>query len=165
MSERFKRNVEYSTGFHCVVSIGDAKLGWKAVKKLNLPLASLPLWIGAGIILYHLSAVHACAPYVVFCSLMLVSANAWYTVKRWSKVLDEERRNGEELKDELDEVVELLDREYDVVRAQKSAIDMLVKEIEEEQASRKAKQVALAKLIWQLQEMEGMQTLALKERR
>ena len=137
----------------------------KKVRKLNLPLASLPFWMGLAVVMYQLSGLHVFAPCAIFCLLVVFSANAWYTLKHWIKVIEDERRLSSEQRDELEEVTELLDREYDVVKAQKSAIDMLVKEIEEEQASRKAKQVVLAKLIWQLQEMEGMQTLVLKERR
>ena len=133
------------------------------IKTLNLPISVLPICIAVSVLLCQLGGYHFLAPYMIFFVLITVAANAWYSKRRVSQVLRNERQNFAEQNEEMDDMTELLDRQFEVVKSQKSAIDMLMKEIEKEKQERKEKRTTLAKLIWQLQEMEGMQNIMSKQ--
>lgn len=133
------------------------------IKTLNLPISVLPICIAVSVLLCQLGGYHFLAPYMIFFVLITVAANAWYSKRRVSQVLRNERQNFAEQNEEMDDMTELLDRQFEVVKSQKSAIDMLMKEIEKEKQERKEKRTTLAKLIWQLQEMEGMQNIISKQ--
>ncbi|KAJ7372410.1 hypothetical protein OS493_018913 [Desmophyllum pertusum] len=133
------------------------------IKAINIPISAVPICIAVSVLLCQLSGNHFLAPYVIVCIVLTFAANAWYTKKKVSKMLRDERQNFEEQNEEMGEMTELLDRQFEVVKSQKSAIDMLVSEIEKEKQERKEKRNTLAKLIWQLQEMEGMQNIISKQ--
>ena len=125
--------------------------------KINLPLFAFPIVVGVALGLFHYtSQVSWLAVQGTFCVIFLFAVNIWLSMKRIKKTLLEERAELKQQNEEIDDILEILDREYDVVKTQKVAIDSLVKELDDEQVNRKAKQKELAKLIWELQEMEGM---------
>lgn len=133
------------------------------IKAINIPFSAVPICVAISVLLCQLSGYHFAAPYVMFGVLVTFAANAWYSKKKVSQMLRDERQNFEDQNEEMDEMTDLLDRQFEVVKSQKSAIDMLVKEIEREKQERKEKRNTLAKLIWQLQEMEGMQNIISKQ--
>lgn len=127
------------------------------VYKINLPIFAFPIVVGVALGLFHYtSQISFLAMQGTFCFTVLFAANIWMSMKRIKTTLLEERKELQLQNEELDDILEVLDREYEVVKTQKTAIDSLVKELDEEQVNRKAKQKELAKLIWELQEMEGM---------
>ena len=133
------------------------------IKAINIPISALPICIAMSVLLCQFFGYHVLAPYIVVCILLTFAFNAWCTKKKVSQMLRDERQNFEEQNEEMGEMTELLDRQFEVVKSQKSAIDILVKEIEKEKQERKEKRDTLAKLIWQLQEMEGMQNIISKQ--
>ena len=133
------------------------------IKAVNIPISAVPICIAISVLLCQFSGYHFLAPYVVSFVLLTAATNAWYSKKKVSQMLRDERQNFAEQNEEMDEMTELLDRQFEVVKSQKSAIDMLMKEIEKEKQERKEKRNTLAKLIWQLQEMEGMQNIISKQ--
>ena len=133
------------------------------IKAINIPVSAVPICVAMSVLLCQLSDYHFAVPYVLFGVLLTFAANAWYSKKKVAQMLRDERQNFENQNEEMDEMTDLLDRQFDVIKSQKSAIDMLVKEIEKEKQERKEKRNTLAKLIWQLQEMEGMQNIISKQ--
>lgn len=133
------------------------------IKAVNIPVSAVPICIAMSVLLCQFFGYHVLVPYAVVSILLTFAANAWCTKKKVSQMLRDERQNFEEQNEEMGEMTELLDRQFEVVKSQKSAIDMLVKEIEKEKQERKEKRNTLAKLIWQLQEMEGMQNIISKQ--
>lgn len=135
----------------------------RGIKFINVPLSALPICLAISVFLCKLSGYHFAASYVIFGTVVTFATNAWYSRRKVAQMLRDERQNFEEQNEEMDEMTDLLDRQFDVVKSQKSAIDMLVKEIEKEKQERREKRNTLAKLIWQLQEMEGMQNIISKQ--
>ncbi|XP_068724598.1 golgin subfamily A member 4-like [Montipora capricornis] len=133
------------------------------IKAFNIPISVIPICLAISFLLCKLSVLHFAAPYVMFGIAVTFSTNAWLSRKKVAQMLRYERQNFEEQNEEMDEMTDLLDRQFDVVKSQKSAIDMLMKEIEKEKQERKEKRNTLAKLIWQLQELEGMQHIISKQ--
>lgn len=133
------------------------------IKAINIPRSAVPICIALSVLLCQFFGYHFLVPHVTVCILMIFAANAWSTKKKVTQMLRDERQNFVEQNEEMDEMTELLDRQFEVVKSQKSAIDILVKEIEKEKQERKEKRNTLAKLIWQLQEMEGMQNIISKQ--
>ena len=133
------------------------------IKAVNIPILAIPICIAISVFLCKLSGYHFAASYVMSGIMVIFAANAWYSKKKVSQMLRDERQNYEDQNEEMDEITDLLDRQFEVVKSQKSAIEMLVKEIEKEKQERKEKRNTLAKLIWQLQEMEGMQNIISKQ--
>ncbi|XP_032220969.2 trichohyalin [Nematostella vectensis] len=128
----------------------------KDIKWINLGIASLPLWAALAIALMQVTTTHPFAPFSVLLLLVITCANVWYGKKVVMKKLIEERKIVEEQNEELDDLTELLEKEHDVVQAQKEAIDTMVREIDNEHVSLKEKRMTLAKMIWQVKEMEEM---------
>ena len=133
------------------------------IKAINIPRSAVPICIALSVLLCQFFGYHFLVPHVTVCILMMFAANAWSTKRKVTQMLRDERQNFVEQNEEMDEMTELLDRQFEVVKSQKSAIDILVKEIEKEKQERKEKRNTLAKLIWQLQEMEGMQNIISKQ--
>lgn len=133
------------------------------IKTINISFSAVPICIALSVLLCQFFGYHFLVPHVTVCILMTFAANAWSTKKKVAQMLRDERQNFVEQNEEMDEMTELLDRQFEVVKSQKSAIDMLVKEIDKEKQERNEKRNTLAKLIWQLQEMEGMQNIISKQ--
>ena len=133
------------------------------IKAINISFSAVPICIALSMVLCQFFGYHFLVPHVTVCILMTFAANAWSTKRNVTQMLRDERQNFVEQNEEMKEMTELLDRQFEVVKSQKSAIDMLVKEIEKEKQERKEKRNTLAKLIWQLQEMEGMQNIITKQ--
>ena len=148
--------------FEKLATISEEKREY-GIKSINISFSAVPICIALSMVLCQCFGYHFLVPHLTVCVLMTFAANAWITKKRVAQMLRDERQNFVEQKEEMDEMTELLDRQFEVVKSQKSAIDMLVKEIEKEKQERKEKRNTLAKLIWQLQEMEGMQNIISKQ--
>ena len=133
------------------------------IKAMNIPISAIPVCVAMSVFLCQLSGYHFTAPYALFSLLIITAVNASFSKKKVAQMLRDERQTFEEQNEEIDEMTDLLDRQFEVVKTQKAAIDMLVKEIEKEKEERKEKRNTLAKLIWQLQEMEGMQNIISKQ--
>ena len=133
------------------------------IKAVNIPISVIPICIAISVLLCKLSGYHFAASFVMFGIMAIFSANAWYSKKKVAQMLRDERQNFEDQNEEMAEITDLLDRQFEVVKSQKSAIEMLMKEIEKEKQERREKRNTLAKLIWQLQEMEGMQNIISKQ--
>lgn len=133
------------------------------IKAINISFSAIPICIAFSVVLCQFFGYHFLVPYLTVCIITTFAANAWSTKRKVAQMLRDERQNFVEQNEEMDEMTELLDRQFEVVKSQKSAIDMLVKEIEKEKQERKEKRNTLAKLIWQLQEMEGMQNIISKQ--
>lgn len=132
------------------------------IKAINISFSVVTICIALSVLLCQFFGYHFLVPHVMVCLLMTFAANAWITKKKVAQMLRDERQNFVDQNEEMDDMTELLHRQFEVVKSQKSAIDMLVKEIEKEKQERKEKRDTLAKLIWQLQEMEGMQNIISK---
>ena len=143
-----------------VVSDGKSEYG---INRVNIPLSVLPVCLGISVVLWQLMGYHFTAPHIILTALVTFATNSWYSGKKVAQRLTEERQKYEEQHEELEEMTQILDTQFEVVKSQKSAIDMLVKEIEKEQLERREKRNTFAKLIWQLQEMDSMQNLIAKE--
>lgn len=133
------------------------------IKAFNIPISAIPICIAISLLLCKLSGFHFVAPYVIFGILVTFATNAWFSRKKVAQMLRDERQNFADQNEEMDEINDLLDRQFDVVKSQKSAIQLLTKEIEKEKQERREKRNTLAKLIWQLQELEGMQHIISKQ--
>ena len=132
------------------------------IKAINISFSAVPICIALSVLLGQFFGYHFLVPHVTLCILMTFAANAWISKRKVAQILSDERQNFVDQNEEIDDMTELLHRQFEVVKSQKSAIDMLVKEIEKEKQDRKEKRDTLAKLIWQLQEMEGMQNIISK---
>ena len=133
------------------------------IKAMNIPISAVPVCVAMSVFLCQLSGYHFTAPYALFTLLIIFAVNASFAKKKVAQMLRDERQTFEEQNEEMDEMTDLLDRQFEVVKTQKAAIEMLVKEIEKEKEERKEKRNTLARLIWQLQEMEGMQNIISKQ--
>ena len=133
------------------------------IKAFNIPISAIPICIAISLLLSKLSGFHFVAPYVIFGVIVTFATNAWFSRKKVAQMLRDERQNFEDQNEEMGEINDLLDRQFDVVKSQKSAIQLLTKEIEKEKQERREKRNTLAKLIWQLQELEGMQHIISKQ--
>ena len=132
------------------------------IKAINISFSTVPICIALSVLLCQFFGYHFLVPHVTVCILMSFAVNAWITKMKVAQILRDERQNFVDQNEEMDDMTELLHRQFEVVKSQKSAIDMLVKEIEKEKQERKEKRDTLAKLVWQLQEMEGMQNIISK---
>ena len=132
------------------------------IKAINISFSAIPICIALSVLMCQFFGYHFLVPHVTVYILMTFATNAWISKNKVAQILRDERQNFVDQNEEMDDMTELLHRQFEVVKSQKSAIDMLVKEIEKEKQERKEKRDTLAKLIWQLQEMEGMQNIISK---
>jgi chromosome segregation ATPase len=158
-----KRDLESSSKMDLanLVKLSTAKLD-SDLTAFSIRPRSLPLWVGLALGLYHVTALHPAAPCGIFVLITLYAVNSWYKIKNFKNKLLEERETNQCQSEELEDLTKLLQKEHEVVETQKDAIDIMVREIDNEYVSRKGKAVILAKMILQMRELEEMR-YALKE--
>ena len=132
------------------------------LKMFCLRPRSVPLWIAVAMVVYQLTTLHPAAPCAIIILFTLYASNSWFKIKNFRNKLLEEREVAEYKSAELGDLTELLEKEHEVVETQKAAIDIMVREIDNEFVSRKGKTLTLAKMILQMKELEEMRC-ALKE--
>lgn len=132
------------------------------LRAFSLRSRSVPLWIALAVGIYQLTALHPAAPCGIIVLFTLYAANSWFKIRNFKNKLLEEREAAEYKSAELEDLAELLEKEHEVVETQKAAIDIMVREIDNEYVSRKRKTVTLAKMILQMKELDEMRC-ALKE--